>query len=171
MEGSSRPGTDGFYVLSKATLRENKDPDFVSANIDLVKHFNVLDGKEYSAKMRKDLMKSFLDTLNPALVVNLKVCIFLVHCYDIFQARHFRAHQKHKKRDTGLMKFAEAKFGVQVKPETGVKAEADASKVEIKPINELIFRRAFTLQPGKAPKSRKKGKTEGQPGQPQQGTI
>jgi hypothetical protein len=60
------------------------------------------------------------------------------------KARHFRPSKNHKKKDTGLLKFVKAK----------------STTVEIVPIEESLMRRAFTLQPGKAPKKRPKTKAE-----------
>lgn len=59
-----------FYLLEPV----KRDPEFVSAEFDLVKQFKLLEGREYTLKQRKALTKSFVDTINPALLVNLKVC-------------------------------------------------------------------------------------------------
>jgi hypothetical protein len=64
-----KPSASPFYLVPLSP----KNPEFVSAEVDLVKHYKLLDGKEYTPKIRKALSKSFLDLIHPGLLVNLKV--------------------------------------------------------------------------------------------------
>lgn len=65
--------SNGISLYLAPTFK--RDPTFVSSEIDLLKHFKILEGKEYTPKSRKALSKSFLDNIRPGLVLPLKVCV------------------------------------------------------------------------------------------------
>eukprot|EP01126_Amoeba_proteus_P000198 TRINITY_DN10067_c0_g1_i1.p1 TRINITY_DN10067_c0_g1~~TRINITY_DN10067_c0_g1_i1.p1 ORF type:complete len:163 (-),score=28.25 TRINITY_DN10067_c0_g1_i1:110-598(-) len=117
-----------FYLLPRA------EP-VLTTEVDLIKHFSLLDGRSYDERTRKKMSGLFLELINPALTGNLK-------------NRHFRPRSKgHRKKDTGLKKLAST---------TKVPAVT-----QILPFDPITLRRAFTLLPGPLPKHKpKKSKTQ-----------